>query len=159
MLCAAAELPFTYLLPSLKKQERGIINNPTSTNKTSMAVFIIVKVPPQCRLFSRDLLEYLICVKQVNPVDYFILFYFFKQSISFIIVLKRFLHIFNHNRKISFEQVQIQLIILALSTLQIRRNEFSEELNIVICVSIDSLAFYVFNMDDVRFFQIHPFCF
>ena len=54
--------------------------------------------------------------------------------------------------QISFDLVQIQSITLASSTLQIRRHDYSGDLNIVICVGICTLSFYAINMDVVSLF-------
>ncbi|AES71711.1 transmembrane protein, putative [Medicago truncatula] len=51
---------------------------------------------------------------------------------------------------------------LASSTLQIRRHEYSGDMNIVILVifvGICNLPFYAINMDVVILLTIHPFCF
>ena len=72
--------------------------------------------------------------------------------------------LFDSGWKISFEQVQIQsmTMTLASSTLQIRRHEYSGDLNIVILVifvGIDTLPFYAINMDDVSLFTDSSFLF
>ena len=66
--------------------------------------------------------------------------------------------------KISFEQLQIQsmTMTLASSTLQIRRNEYSEDFNIVmllIFVGISTFPFYAINMDVVSLFTDSSFLF
>jgi len=48
---------------------------------------------------------------------------------------------------------------LASSTLQIRRHEYSGDLNIVIFVGIDTLLFYAINMDVVSLFTDSSFLF
>jgi len=51
---------------------------------------------------------------------------------------------------------------LALSTLQIRRHEYSGDLHrviLVIFVGIDTLPFYAINMDDVSLFTDSSFLF
>jgi len=53
-------------------------------------------------------------------------------------------------------------MILASSTLQIRRHEYSEDFNIVILVifvGIDTLSFYAINMDVVSLFTDSSFLF
>jgi len=55
--------------------------------------------------------------------------------------------------------VQIQSRTLTSSTLQIRRHEYSEDLNIVVFVSIDTLPFYAINMDVVNLFADSFFSF
>lgn len=58
--------------------------------------------------------------------------------------------------KINFEQVHIQSMTLAPSTLQIGRHEYSEGLNIVIFVAIGTMSFYAINMDFASLFaHIH----
>jgi len=51
--------------------------------------------------------------------------------------------------QISFDPVQIQSMTLVSSTLQIWKHGYSGDLNIVICVGICTLPFYVINMDVV----------
>jgi len=65
--------------------------------------------------------------------------------------------LFDSGWKISFEQVQIRskTMTLASSTLQIRRHEYSGDMNIVILVifvGIITLPFYAINMDVVTLF-------
>ncbi|RHN42006.1 hypothetical protein MtrunA17_Chr8g0372161 [Medicago truncatula] len=48
---------------------------------------------------------------------------------------------------------------LESSTLQIRRQGYSGDLNIVICVGFSTLPFYVINMDDVSLFTDSSFSF
>jgi len=48
---------------------------------------------------------------------------------------------------------------LASSTLQIRRHEYSRELNIIIFVGISTLLFYAINMDVVSLFANSSFLF
>ena len=67
--------------------------------------------------------------------------------------------LFNSGWKISFEQVQIRSMTLASSALQIRRHEYSEDLNIVIFVGIRTLSFYAINMDAVSLFTYSSFLF
>jgi len=43
--------------------------------------------------------------------------------------------------------------------LQIRRHEYSRDLNIVICVGFSTLSFYAINMDDVSLFTYSSFLF
>ncbi|AES64122.1 transmembrane protein, putative [Medicago truncatula] len=61
--------------------------------------------------------------------------------------------------EISFDPVQIQSMILVLSTLQIRRHGYSGDLNMVICVGICILSFYAINMDVVSMFTNSSFLF
>ena len=72
--------------------------------------------------------------------------------------------LFDSGWKINFEQVQIRsmTMTLASSTLQIRRHEYSGDLNIVILiifVGIDTLPFYAINMDVVSLFTNSSFLF
>jgi len=55
--------------------------------------------------------------------------------------------------------MQIQSMTLASSTLQIRRHDYSGDLNIVICVGICTLPFYAINMDDVSLFTDSSYSF
>jgi len=48
---------------------------------------------------------------------------------------------------------------LASSTLQIRRHEYSRDLNIVAFVGIGTLSFYAINMNDVSLFADSSFSF
>ncbi|AES64682.1 hypothetical protein MTR_2g028540 [Medicago truncatula] len=48
---------------------------------------------------------------------------------------------------------------LESSTLQIRRQGYSEDLNIVICIGFNTLPFYAINMDDVSLFTDSSFSF
>jgi len=54
--------------------------------------------------------------------------------------------------QISFDPMQIQSMILASSMLQIRRHDYSGDLNIVICLGICTLSFYAINMHVVSLF-------
>jgi len=72
--------------------------------------------------------------------------------------------LFDSGWKISFEQVQIRSITMTLtsSTLQIRRHEYSGDMNIIIlfiCVGICTLSFYAINMDAVSLFTYSSFSF
>ena len=72
--------------------------------------------------------------------------------------------LFDSGWKINFEQVQIRsmTMTLASSTLQIRRHEYSGDMNIVILfifVGIGTLPFYAINMDDVSLFSDSSFLF
>jgi len=72
--------------------------------------------------------------------------------------------LFDSGWKISFEQVQIRsmTMTLASSTLQIRRHEYSGDINIVILVifvGICTLPFYAINMDVVSLFTDSSFLF
>jgi len=71
--------------------------------------------------------------------------------------------LFDPGWKISFEQVQIRSMTMTLaSTLQIRRHEYSGDLNrvnLVIFVSTCTLSFYAINMDDVSLFTYSSFLF
>jgi len=67
--------------------------------------------------------------------------------------------LFDSGSKISFEQVHNQLMILASSTLLIRKHKYSEDLNIIIFIGIDTLSFYAINMDDVSLFANSSFLF
>jgi len=71
---------------------------------------------------------------------------------------------FDSGWKISFEQVQIWSMTMTLvsSTLQIRRHEYSGDINIVILVifvGIGTLPFYAINMDVVSLFTYSSFLF
>jgi len=81
----------------------------------------------------------------------------FVRCVFYFPVLVRCL--FNSGWKISFEQVQIRSMTLASSALQIRRHEYSEDLNIVIFVGIRTLSFYAINMDAVSLFTYSSFLF
>jgi len=69
--------------------------------------------------------------------------------------------LFDSGWNVSFEHVQIRsmTMILASSTLQIRRHEYSRDFNIVIFVSIRTLPFYAINMDIVSLFTDSSFLF
>jgi hypothetical protein len=72
--------------------------------------------------------------------------------------------LFDSGWKISFEQVHIRSMTMtsASSTLQIRRHEYSGDLNIVILVKfvgIDTSMFYAINMDAVSLFTDSSFLF
>ena len=72
--------------------------------------------------------------------------------------------LFDSGWKTSFEQVQIRsmTMTLASSTLQIRRHEYSGDINIVILVifvGIDTFPFYAINMDVVSLFTDSSFLF
>jgi len=67
--------------------------------------------------------------------------------------------LFGSGQNINFEQVQIQLMTLVSSMLQIGGYGYSKDLNIVIFVGIDALSFYVINMDYVSLFADSSFLF
>ena len=56
-------------------------------------------------------------------------------------------------------QIRSMTMILALSTLQIRRHEYSGNFNIVIFVGMGTLPFYAINMDVVSLFTDSSFLF
>jgi len=65
--------------------------------------------------------------------------------------------LFDSGWKISFEQVQIRSMTFASSTLQIRI--YMGIMETLILVGIDTLSFYVINMDDVSLFVDSSFLF
>ena len=67
--------------------------------------------------------------------------------------------LFRSDCQISFDPVQIQPMTLASSTLQIRRDDYSGDFNIIIFVDLCTLPFYVINMDAVSFFASSSFLF
>jgi len=67
--------------------------------------------------------------------------------------------LFDSGWKISFEKVHIQSMILKSSTLEIRRQEYSGALNIVLFEVIDTLPYYAINMDVVSFISNSSFSF
>ncbi|RHN56384.1 hypothetical protein MtrunA17_Chr5g0428921 [Medicago truncatula] len=76
-----------------------------------------------------------------------------------VVFLFSFRHLFGLDCQIGFDSVQIQLMILVSSMLQIRRHEYSGELNIIVCVGFCTLSFYAINMDDVSMFAYSSFLF
>jgi len=70
-----------------------------------------------------------------------------------------FMCLFSSDCQISFDPVQIQSMTLTSSTLQIRKQNYSGDFNIVIFACLCTLSFYAFNMDDVSLFTDSSFLF
>ncbi|AES61483.1 hypothetical protein MTR_1g084680 [Medicago truncatula] len=71
---------------------------------------------------------------------------------TLFVFLVSFKYLFDSDCQISFDPVQIKLMTLESSTLQIRRHEHFRDLNIVIRVGFSNLPpFYAINMDDAIF--------
>jgi len=77
------------------------------------------------------------------------------SSLCDIVCFSGFSQVFDRFRL----SVQLQLMTLASSTLQIRRHDYSGDLNIVICVGICTLPFYAINMNVVSLFTDSSFLF
>jgi hypothetical protein len=84
--------------------------------------------------------------------------YLFLCAVCFwFVVLVRCL--FDSCWTVSFEQVHIQSITLASSTLQTRKREYSRDLNIVIFVGLGTMSFYAININVVILFAYSFFLF
>jgi len=85
-----------------------------------------------------------------------LIFYICTMCFLFLVLMRCLL---DSSWKINFEQAQIRPMTLAALMLQIRRYEYSGNLNIVIFVDISTLSFYVINMDVVSLFAYSSFLF
>jgi len=78
---------------------------------------------------------------------------------TLFVFLVSFGYLFDSDRQISFDSVQIKSMTLESSTLQIWRHGYSGDLNIVICVGFSTLSFYAINIDVVSLFTDSSFLF
>jgi len=76
---------------------------------------------------------------------------------TLFVFLVSFRYLFGSDCQISFDPVQIKSMTLESSRLQIRRHEYSGDLNTVICVGFSTLSFYTINMDAVNLFTDSSF--
>jgi hypothetical protein len=98
-------------------------------------------------------IKFYMSVFKIQPKSMFQMAKTFQNSMTLIPLMKISSNLFRiKSQKIEVDLVQIQLMTLVSSTLQIRRHEYFAHFNIVKYVGLSKLPFYAIHMDVVNLF-------